>query len=98
MHLVGLSHMPHCTPNNSATERRVRGQFNSRLEPVIWPHGWCDLTPVNYFLWRCVKTHVYSDNSATMDALEANIEEIIRELPAGMLGRVREKGTWRMDH
>ena len=58
----------------------------------------CDLTPVDYFLWRYVKAHVYSDNPPTIKALEANIEEFIREIPADMLEGVCKNWTWRMDH
>ena len=72
-------------------------QFISRLEPVIWPFRSCDLTPVDCFLWRYVKAHVYSGNPATIAALEANIEEFIRKIPADMLERVCEDWTLRMN-
>ena len=73
-------------------------QFISRLGPVNWPPRSCDLTPLDYFLWGYVKAHVYSDKPATIDALEAYIEEFIREIPADMLERVCKDWTLRMNY
>ena len=39
------------------------------------------------FLERYVKAHVYTDKPASIDALEDNIEEFIREIPAERLER-----------
>lgn len=73
-------------------------QFISRLGPVNWPPRSCDLTPLDYFLWGHVKAHVYRDKPATIDALEANIEAFIREIPADMLERVCQNWTLRMGY
>ena len=73
-------------------------QFISRLGPVNQPPRSCDLTPLDYFLWGYVKAHVYSDKLATNDALEANIEEFIREIPTDMLERVCKNWTLRMNY
>lgn len=73
-------------------------QFISRFGPVNWPPRSCDLTPLDYFLWGHVKAHVYRDKPATIDALEANIEAFIHEIPADMLERVCQNWTLRMGH
>ena len=49
-------------------------------------------------MWGYVKAHVYMDKPATIDALEANIEAFIREIPADMLERVCQNWTLRMGH
>ena len=49
----------------------------SSLFLVKWPPISCDLTPLDDFLRGYVKAHVYSDKPATIDALEAYIEEFI---------------------
>ena len=73
-------------------------QFISRSGPVNWPPRSCDLTPLAFFLWGVVKAHYYMDKPATIDALEANIEAFIREIPADMLERVCQNWTLRMGH
>ena len=72
--------------------------FISRSQPVNWPPRSCDLTPLDYFLWGCVKAHAYADKPASIDALEDNIEAFICEIPAEMLERVYQKWIKRMDH
>ena len=72
--------------------RGVFGEhFISRSGPINWPPRSYDLTPLDYFLWRYVKAHVYTDKSAS-------IEAFIREISAEMLKRVRQNWTKRMDH
>ena len=49
--------------------------FISRSRPVKWSPRLCDLTPLGYFF-------VYTDEFASIDALEDNIEAFIhRYLP-----------------
>ena len=59
--------------------------FISRLGPVNWPSRSCDLTPLVYFLWVHVKVHVYKDKTASIDALNDNIEVFIRAISVEML-------------
>ena len=44
-----------------------------------------------------VKDYAYTDKPASIDALEANIEAFIREIPAEMLESVCQNWTKRMD-
>ena len=46
---------------------------------VNWPPRSSDLMPSNYFLWCSVKAHIYVDKPASIDALEDNVREFIRE-------------------
>lgn len=73
-------------------------QFISRNGPVSWPPRSCDLTPLDYFLWGYVKSKVYRNKPATIPALEDNISEEIRAIPAEMLEKVAQNWTFRMDH
>ncbi|GFY16641.1 uncharacterized protein TNCV_2787671 [Trichonephila clavipes] len=52
----------------------------SRFEPVNWPPRSCDLTPLDYFLWRYVKSLVYADKPQTLDHLEDNIRRVITDI------------------
>ena len=70
----------------------------SRNDPVNWPPRFCDLTPLNCFLWGYVKSLVYVDNSETVEALEVNITRVIRGIPPEMLEKIVENWTHRMDH
>ena len=43
---------------------------------------------LDYFMWDYVKAYVYTDKSASIDALEDNIEAYIREIPVEKFERV----------
>ena len=60
----------------------------SRNGPVNWPARSCDLTPLDYFLWGYVKSLVYADKPATIDALEANIVRVLRDIRPAVLEKV----------
>lgn len=68
----------------------------SRNGPVNWPPRSCDLTPLDFFLWGYVKSKVYADKPATIDALEANIERVIRDIRPEMLEKVAHNWTSRI--
>ncbi|GFX34383.1 DUF4817 domain-containing protein [Trichonephila clavipes] len=57
----------------------------SRFGPVNWPPRSCDLTPLDYFLWGCVKSLVYADTPQTLDHLEDNIRRVIADIRSQML-------------
>ncbi|GFY29686.1 uncharacterized protein TNCV_1812661 [Trichonephila clavipes] len=52
----------------------------SRFGPVNWPPRSCDLTPLDYFLWGCVKSLVYADKPQTLDHSEDNIRRVIADI------------------
>jgi hypothetical protein len=72
--------------------------FLSRSGPVNWPPRSCDLTPLDYFLWGYVKSLVYTDKPATLEALEANIQATIDAIRPDLLEKVVKNWTDRMDH
>ncbi|GFS73769.1 uncharacterized protein TNCV_1458131 [Trichonephila clavipes] len=57
----------------------------SRFGPVNWPPRFCDLTPLDYFLWGYVKSLVYADKPETLDHLEDNIRRVIADIRPQML-------------
>ena len=60
-------------------------QFISRLGPVDWPPRSYDITPLDFYLWGYVKSKCFVDKLATIEALEANITEVISEIPTEVL-------------
>ncbi|GFW24994.1 putative LOC100569746 [Trichonephila clavipes] len=60
----------------------------SRFGPVNWPPRSCDLTTLDYFLWRYVKSLVYADKPQTLDHLEDNIRRVIADIRTQMLEKV----------
>ncbi|GFY11246.1 uncharacterized protein TNCV_4472321 [Trichonephila clavipes] len=70
----------------------------SRFGPVNWPSRSCDLTPLDYFLWGCVKSLVYADKPQTLDHLEDNIRRVIADIRPQMLEKVIENWTSRLDY
>ncbi|GFX76574.1 putative DD41D transposase [Trichonephila clavipes] len=70
----------------------------SRFGPVNWPPRSCDLTPLDYFLWGCVKSLVYADKPQTLDHLEDNIRRVIADIRPQMLEKVIENWTSRLEY
>ncbi|GFU95027.1 uncharacterized protein TNCV_4138111 [Trichonephila clavipes] len=65
----------------------------SRFGPVNWPPRFCDLTPLDYFLWGYVQSLVYADKPQTLDHLEDNIRRAIADIRPQMLEKVIENWT-----
>lgn len=53
-----------------------------------WPARSPDLTPCDFFLWGCVKQHVYRGVIDTIDELKIRIELAFRPTDDGMRERV----------
>ena len=58
----------------------------------------CDLTPLDYFLWGYVKSHVNTDKPETIEHLEHNIRRIIGEIRPLLLRKLCENGKSRLRH
>ncbi|GFW14711.1 putative DD41D transposase [Trichonephila clavipes] len=69
-----------------------------RFGPVNWPQRYCDLTPLDLFLWGYVKSLVYADTSQTLDHLEDNISRVMANIPPQMLEKVIENWTSKLDY
>ncbi|GFT92773.1 uncharacterized protein TNCV_739601 [Trichonephila clavipes] len=65
---------------------------------TYWPPRSCDLTPLDYFLWGCVKSLVYADKPQTLDHLEDSIRRVIADIRPQMLEKVIENWTSRLDY
>ncbi|GFX17337.1 putative LOC100569746 [Trichonephila clavipes] len=70
----------------------------SRFGPVNWPPRYCDLTPLDYFLWGYVKSLVCADKPQTLDHLEDYIRLVIADIRPQMLEKVIENWTSRLDY
>lgn len=53
---------------------------------------------LDYLLWVYIKVNVYTDEPASKDILEDNIEAFIREVPTEKLERLCQNWTKRVDH
>ena len=53
---------------------------NSPRADIVWPPGSCNMTPLDYDLWGAIKHKCYTDKPETIDALNNNIREAIREI------------------
>ena len=70
----------------------------SRRADVVWPVRSCDLTPLDYYLWRAVKDKCYADKPETIDALKHNIREAIGEIQLHTIGNVLKNWTDRVGY
>ncbi|GFY20564.1 transposable element Tc3 transposase [Trichonephila clavipes] len=77
-----------------ATSDLLKDTFDDHLissfGPVNWPPRSCDLTPLDYFLLRYIKSLIYADKPQTLDHLEDNIRRVIADIRPQMLGKVIE--------
>ena len=76
---------------------RFGEQFISRHGPVDWPPRSYDIIPLDFYLWRHVKSKCFVDKPATIKALEANITKVISEIPTEVLERVIQNWCLRID-
>ena len=76
---------------------RFGEQFISRLRPVDWPPRSCDITSLDFYLCGYVNSKYFVDKPATIEVLEANIAEVISEIPTEVLERVIQNWCLRMD-
>lgn len=85
----------------NATMALLREKFGesiiSRNGPVNWPPRSCDLTPLDSFLWGYVKSLVYSNKPATLDALRMNIVRVIADIRADLCLKVMENWVQRIN-
>ncbi|GFU66844.1 uncharacterized protein TNCV_894801 [Trichonephila clavipes] len=65
----------------------------SRFGPVNWRPRFCDLTPLDYFLWGYVKSLVYADKPQTLDHFEDNIRRVMADIRPQMSEKVIENWT-----
>ena len=84
------------TATNDLLKSKFGDKLISRNEPVNWPPRSCDLTPLDYFLWGYVKSLTYADKPATIDALEASIVRVIREIRPAVLEKLAQNWTSRV--
>ena len=56
----------------------------------------CDLTPLDYYLWRSIKDKCYVDMPETIDALKDNIREAIGEIQLHTIENVLRNWTDRV--
>ena len=84
----------------TATIDLLKSKFGDKLisrnGPVNWPPRSCDLTPLDYFMWGYVKSLVYADKLATIDALGASIVRVIRDIRPAVLENWAQNWTSRM--
>ena len=75
-----------------ATLNVLRPVFEDRIinrkADVVWPPRSCDLTPLDYYLWRAVKDKCYADKPETIDALKENIREVIGDIQLNAIKNV----------
>ena len=63
---------------------------------LSWSPKLCDIPPLNFFLWGFKKSKVFADKPTAIEALEANITRVIREMTQ-MLKRVIKNWTLKTD-
>ena len=69
-----------------------------RRSVVVWQPRSCDLTPLDYYLWRAVKDKCYADKPETFKALKDNIREAIGEIQLHTIDNVLKNWTHRVGY
>ena len=83
--------MPHSMRNNGLIERRVRWTFYLTFVTGQLAAEIVQFNVLRLFFVGYVKAQAYTDKPGSINALEDNIKAFIREIPADMLKRVRQK-------
>ena len=52
----------------------------SRRADVVWPPRSCDLTPLEYYLWKAIRDKCYADKAEIINALKNNIRKAFDEV------------------
>ena len=65
----------------------------SRRADVFWPPPFCDLTPLDYYLWGPVTDKCYANKPETIDALKDNIREAVGEIQLHIIDNVLKNWT-----
>ena len=73
-------------------------RITSRRADVVWPPRSCNLTPLDYYLWRAVKDKCYVDKPQTIDVLKDNIREEIGEIQLHTIDNVFKNWTDHVDY
>ena len=76
----------------------VEDRIINRRADVVWPFRSCDLTPLDYYLWRALKDKCYADKLETIDALKDNIREAIVEILLHTIDNVLKNWTDRVGY
>jgi len=87
-------------PCHTATIDLLRSVFENRIisrnVDVNWPSRSCDLTPLDYFLWRTVKDECYANQPETIQELKHEIKVTIDEICAHTVENVLKNWVDRM--
>ena len=71
-------------------DERFPDQWIGRGGPIPWPARSPDLTPLDFFLWGCVKDQVYNTPVGNIEDLKERIRNAVASVNRNML-----KNTWR---
>ena len=70
----------------------------SRIADAAWPPRSCDLTLLDYYLWRAVKDKCYADKPEKIDVLKDNICEAIGEIQLQTIDNMLKNWTDRVGY
>jgi hypothetical protein len=77
--------------------RHFPGRWIGRGGPITCPPHSPDITPLDFFLWRYVKDHVYAPPVPDIATLRTRISAFLEEVDAAMLQRVWMELEYRLD-
>ena len=65
---------------------------------VVWPPRWCNMTPLDYYLWGVIKDKCYTDKSEIINVLKGNIREVIGEIQLHTIDNVLKNWSDRVGY
>ena len=83
-------HSAHCKRVNDHCSKHVPGHLISRFGDVPWPPRSPDLSKCDFFLWRYLKSRVYTHKPRTLNDLKEAIRQEIRPIDRQLLARVMD--------
>ena len=79
-------------------DRKRPNNWIGRSGPVSWPPRSPDLTPCDFFLWRHIKSKVYTTPVASVEKLKTRIRTAIRSVRQETLRKVWDNTKLRLNH
>jgi len=65
--------------------------------PISWPPRSSDLSPLDFFLWGCIKNIVYAEKIRNIQHLQERITSAIETVTRDMIQKTWQKTEFRLD-
>jgi hypothetical protein len=89
---------PHlCHHVRNHVDREMAGKWIGRGGPIAWPPRSPELTPLDFFLWGCVKKFVFQVKTNDLQHLKTHIRDAVAMVTPNVLQATRNEVEYHLD-